>query len=117
MANILAIDDNPVMLCTLSMLLEAWGYAVVIASSTREAVTRVAAGAIPDAIVSDYELKDGDTGLAAIDAVAGKIGKSIPSVIVTANTDAQCLRTSGWPVVKKPYAEIELRSRLESALR
>ena len=116
MANILAIDDNPVMLCTLSMLLEAWGYAVVIASSTREAVARVGAGNIPDAIISDYELKDGDTGLAAIDAVAGSIGRSVPSIIVTANADAQCLRENTWPVVSKPYAEVDLRSWLESAL-
>ena len=116
MANILAIDDNPVMLCTLSLLLEAWGHAVVIASSTREAVARVGAGSIPDAIVSDFELKDGDSGLAAIDAVAGKIGKTVPSVIVTANADAPSLRENTWPVVRKPYAEVDLRSWLESAL-
>jgi len=116
MSNILVIDDNPALLCALSMLLEAWGHAVVIASSTREAVARVTAGNIPDAIVSDYQLSDGDTGLAAIEAVAGTMGRSVPSVIVTADPNAQSLRASGWPVVKKPYAEFALRSLLETAL-
>ena len=110
MLSILTIDDDPDVLCAMTALLESWGYMVTPVPSTAEAVARVRRGEVPDAIVSDYRLRDGDTGLAAIQEISREIGKSVPTVIITGVEETPDLKASGLLVVKKPVSPRQLRT-------
>ncbi len=67
---VLILDDEAIILMGLRVLLESWGYQVLSAMSMDEAVqpchrpqTRM-----PDLIIADYRLADGNTGPEAIEA-------------------------------------------------
>ena len=108
--SILTIDDDPAVLYAMTAMLESMGYVVTPVPSTEEAVARVRRGEVPDAIVSDYRLRDGDNGLAAIQRILREIGKSIPSVIITGVEETPDLLASGVLVLKKPVSPRQLRT-------
>ncbi len=106
----MAIDDDPDVLCAIAAMLESWGYMVTPVPSTEEAIACVRRGDVPDAIVSDYRLRDGDTGLVAIQEISREIGKSVPTVIITGAEVTPDLTASGVLVVKKPVSPRQLRT-------
>ncbi|HET8696966.1 MAG TPA: ATP-binding protein, partial [Gammaproteobacteria bacterium] len=59
---VLVVDDEVEVAESIALLLELEGFTVSIASSEREALERAAADP-PNAIVSDYHLRGGETGL------------------------------------------------------
>ena len=67
---IVILDDEAIILLGLGVLLESWGYQVLSAMSLDEAVQQVADETrMPDLIIADYRLADGNTGPEAIDAI------------------------------------------------
>lgn len=113
MATILAIDDNPLVLCGMMMLLESWGHTVIGATSSREAMERIDGSQEPDAIVSDYRLNDGGTGIDAVNAIKRMVGRPVPAVIVTGENVVGEVMKSGLPVLQKPISPDGLRRHLE----
>ena len=66
----MVIDDERTVLQALNLLLEMWGYRVVTAESEGEAIDRLSvAGETPHAILADYRLREGRTGVQAIDRI------------------------------------------------
>lgn len=64
---IAVIDDDPMVLEGMSGLLRSWGCRVVTGSSDRIVLAELAASSdLPDVIISDYQLRDGQTGIEAI---------------------------------------------------
>lgn len=118
--TILIIDDEPLIRSGLSCVLESWGYRVIAAESGAEAVAAVMAdGTGPDAIIADYRLRRGETGLDAIRLVAGKMERIVPSMVLTGDTATDIIgivRAAGFPLLHKPLQTSALQSALATLL-
>jgi CheY-like chemotaxis protein len=117
---IAVVEDESIVLVGYQMLFESWGYAVVAAGSTEEALTNLRkVGRAPVIIIADYRLKDGHTGVAAIRSIQEEFGASIPGILVTGDTGAERLReaaASGLPILHKPVNGTKLRELLMRCL-
>ncbi len=118
---VMVIDDERTVLQALNLLLEMWGYRVVTAESEGEAVDRLSsAGETPHAILADYRLREGRTGVQAIDRIRTVSGAEVPGVIITGDTSTEGLRDArarGLTVLQKPVLPPHLQAVLTKILR
>ena len=109
------------MLSALNLLLEAWGYRVLAAQSEREALDKLSsAGEAPQAIVADYRLREGRTGVEAVRRIRAMVGADVPSIIITGDTSTDGLRdarANGLTVLQKPVPPPHLQAVLAHAIR
>lgn len=117
---IVVIEDEAIVLAGYQMLFESWGYRVIAAPSTEDALVQLSrADAPPAFILADYRLKEGATGADAIDTLRGLYGGAIPGVLVTGDTAVDRLRhaaASGLPILHKPVNGRQLYDLLKRAL-
>ncbi|TWA87363.1 PAS domain S-box-containing protein [Azospirillum brasilense] len=116
---ILVIDDEPLIRLGLQAMLEGWGYRVLTAGSIEDAVRHVESGEWPSAILADYRLRDGKTGLDAIRAVCDRLRAPVPATIITGDTAPERLaeaRAGGHTLLHKPIAAQELRNAVVEML-
>jgi CheY-like chemotaxis protein len=100
---VLIIEDNEDTARALSMLLEDWGFAHLAAASPAAAV-RALGVRVKDvrALITDYHLQDGFTGIKGAIAVAKAVGRPVPTLITTGFLDlAEYL--DAFPVLSKPF--------------
>jgi CheY-like chemotaxis protein/anti-sigma regulatory factor (Ser/Thr protein kinase) len=119
-ACLVVIDDDPSILEGMRSLLEPWGCRVLTASSAVEASQVLASARPPDAILADYQLADGGTGVRAVAAVRAAMGREIPAVLITGDTAPdriQEARAAGLLLLTKPVAPVRLRAALVHLLR
>ncbi|MBI2236134.1 MAG: response regulator [Magnetospirillum sp.] len=117
--TILVIDDEASIRSGLALILESWGYRVIAAESGAEAVAAVAGGIEPDAIIADYRLRRGETGVDAIRLVVDRVGRSVPSLVLTGDTGTDVIaavRDAGFPLMHKPLTTGALLSALATLL-
>lgn len=117
-AHILIIDDDPVVLQGTTMLLEIQGYHPVAAQSAEEALLKIGRHA-PDLIVADYRLRDGKTGIEAIEIIRSHLGRSVPGILVSGDTLPARLReanASGFQLLHKPVDPEELNALIKRLL-
>lgn len=118
--TVLLIDDDAAVREAMTNLLEAWSCCCVAVESAAEAVDLMdASGFRPDAILVDYRLRAGATGVQAIHAVEAYCGRHIPAAIVTGDTAPDRLKeadASGFPLLHKPLTGPALRSLLGELL-
>jgi CheY-like chemotaxis protein/anti-sigma regulatory factor (Ser/Thr protein kinase) len=114
--TLLVIDDEAKIRESTALLLEQWGYQAIVAGSGFEACERAREhGQGIHAIISDLRLRDGETGLHAIDAVQRVLGQALPALLVTGDTSEeqiQKVHDSGHMVLFKPVRPKELYSAL-----
>ena len=110
------IDDEEMILNATRSLLEQWDCSVVTAVSGRTAMEQLSASPrAPDAIVCDYRLGGGESGLKVIDALRSEFNEDIPALLVTGDTGPDRLReieASGLSVLHKPVEDRVLRDAL-----
>lgn len=115
-ASILVIDDDALILQAMRQLLAQWGSQVIAAESAEDALRSLAAGGFrPQAVLADYRLRGGATGVEAIRQVRQAAGAPIPAAIVTGDTAPDRLReakASGFPLLHKPINGGKLRTLL-----
>jgi CheY-like chemotaxis protein len=118
--TILVIDDEATIRDAVCEVLARWGCRAVAAASSREAAAIFAArGGRPDAMVVDYQLERGESGLDAIAHLYAEFAFPIPAIIVTGDTQPERLREAsviGYPLLYKPLAPMRLRAALSAAL-
>jgi len=118
---VMVIDDERTVLQALNILLEMWGYRVVAAESEGEAVERLSALAEkPHAILADYRLREGRTGVQAIERIRAMVGALVPGVIITGDTSIDGLRdarANGLTILQKPVLPPHLQAVLGKAVR
>jgi len=117
MGRLVVVDDDPDVRDALGQLLTAWGLEVQLLSDLQQ--VRDQLHSAPDAILADYQLLKGETGLAAIEAIHARWGADIPAVLITGDTRAdtvQILDSSGHPVLYKPIQPAQLLALLTSVL-
>ncbi|HEX5638025.1 MAG TPA: hybrid sensor histidine kinase/response regulator, partial [Gammaproteobacteria bacterium] len=111
--RVLVIDDEAVVRRAVESLLTEWGYEVIVAESSDEALNTLHSA--PDVIIADYRLRLNLTGIDAIRAVHARWGKHIPALIITGDTGPEQLREasqSGYSLLHKPVQPGRLRAYL-----
>jgi two-component system response regulator HydG len=115
--RVLVVDDDPEMNALLRDRLSRRGLEVSLASSTDEALERLAAEAF-DVVVTDVRLK-GASGLELCERVAAD-RPSVPVVVITAfgslETAVEAIRAGAHDFLAKPFEIEELAFRIHKAL-
>lgn len=115
--SILVIDDECGVLDAMQALLSKWGCEVVIAESLDDAVAELNKRQItPDLVLSDLRLRDGATGIEAIEGVRHQFGDSIPGVLITGDTEPSRIKIakeSGYELLQKPLRPAHLRAVIQ----
>ncbi len=119
--TVLIIDDDPLVLDGMTGLLQTWGCDVLAARSESEALGQLVRSArVPDIIVSDYHLEGMSTGIDAIAKLHAAAGMTIPSLLISGDTDPERLveaRTHGYHMLHKPVHPVTLRAVLTGLLK
>lgn len=118
--RVLVIDDEVAVRKGMRAVLDDWGCTVLLAGSEDEALASLVGAAAPDAIIVDYRLRDGKTGVQAIEGLRRATGVDIPALIVTGDTDPARLReaqASGHTLMHKPVQPGKLRAYLRRVQR
>jgi CheY-like chemotaxis protein len=115
-AQFIVIDDEPSVLQATCALLQAWGCEVLAGASGAEALRLAgAATRTPDAIICDYRLGRGESGLDVIEALRGEFNQDIPALLVTGEAAVglpQRTPMEGLEILYKPLQEHALRAAL-----
>lgn len=116
---VVVVEDDAIILLSMRAMLEEWGYKVVSAMSSEEAIESILGlGQQPDMIVADYRLREGRTGVQAIRDIYGVCGVRIPALVLTGDTDPARIaevKQSGFLLLHKPVSPGLLREALASA--
>ena len=119
-AIVLVIDDDAPVLEAMREALRSWGVTAVTARSLPCALARLPeCGRYPDAIVSDFRLGQGASGIDAIKRIQHELGVAIPAMIITGDTAPKSLRViqaSGYRFLPKPVTAERLRVQLTKLL-
>lgn len=118
-AFILVIDDEVDVLDGMDALLRSWGCHVLTATSGDEALKKMADHERPlDIIISDYRLRNGETGIKVMQRLQAEIGEKIPGILITGDVASDRLREadeSRYRLLHKPVHPTALRAALYSA--
>lgn len=112
---VLVIEDDALARAGLVSLLESWGSVVRVAEGVATALWHLKQGLVPDVIVSDYRLRDGENGIDTIRQLRAAAGHSIPACLMSGDTDPtlmQAAREAGLTLLHKPVRPAKLRSLL-----
>ncbi len=116
---VVVIDDERMVAEALASLIRTWGYRVTVAQSADDAVSQIAPQldrcGPPQAVVADYRLGQGRTGLEAIAAVRSCCRATVPSVVLTGDTASDRLNeidAADAAMLHKPVPPAELRQVL-----
>jgi len=113
-ALVVVIDDEAPIRNGMDELLQAWGCRTVLADSAAGALQQLARNdLIPDLIVADFRLREGDTGVQAIKRIGAQVGRDIPAIVVTGDIAPERLweaKESGYRLLHKPVSAASLRS-------
>ena len=119
-AKILLIENDLASAEGLANLLEKWGCDVAIAKSAADARDSISAlDEVPDVIVADLHLDNGETGIEAVEEIRNAIKTSVPAIIVTADYSPKAAADAasfGHELLKKPIKPAEMRSLLSFLL-
>ena len=112
---VVAIDNDPQIVEGMRTLLSAWGCVPIVARSQREALSELAREKrVPDAILADFHLDEGD-GVDAIIALRWKFGPHLPAALITADRSDEMRRRAADKdvmVINKPVKPASLRALL-----
>lgn len=113
-ALIVVIDDETPIREGMGEILQAWGCRTILADSAHSALQQLASEhLVPDLIVADYRLREGKTGVQAIERINAHVGQDVPAIVVTGDIAPERLREakeSGYRLLHKPVSAASLRS-------
>ncbi|MEK0082921.1 PAS domain S-box protein [Benzoatithermus flavus] len=117
---VMVIEDDALIRIGLEAMIEDWGHTVLAAASVDEAIVMTDREPLPDAVVTDYRLQGGRTGLDAVLSLQAKLGRPIPATIVTGDTAPERLaeaKRGGFRLLHKPVGPLELKEAVTAMLR
>jgi two-component system, sensor histidine kinase len=101
------------------LLLSVEGYSVTAVSSLAEAQQAVSGGEKTDLLITDYHLRDGETGLTVIAALRAVLGPRLKALLITGDTSSvvrKISQDSNLRIISKPVNADEMLSLLEALL-
>lgn len=91
--RVLAIDDDEAVCLGMQSLLQSWGCVCTTAPSARAVLDSPAAQhRPPDLIITDYRLREGETGKEVLEQLRAHWGQPVSAIIMTGDTSPQRLR-------------------------
>ena len=119
-AFVVVIDDDREVLDGMRRLLELWGcHSVLVASGSQALAALAGHERIPDLIVCDYELANGETADDVVRCIHAEVWPDIPVLVVTATglaADVTGRTNNGFRLLRKPLAPDALRAAMGEAL-
>jgi DNA-binding response OmpR family regulator len=115
--RVVVIDDDPAVRDALGALLSQWGMETWQFGNLHEVRSGVTFA--PDLVLADYQLLDGETGLAVVEAIQARWGTAIPAILITGDTRPETVRmldALGHPVLYKPIRSTQLLALLRKIL-
>jgi len=113
---ILVIDDEVAIQVAMKSLLDSWGYEAIAAGSCDEMLARIVEHpTVPRLIISDYRLRDNESGVAAIERLRSEYNDEIPGMLITGDTAPDRLKEaqeSGFVLLHKPVQNSRLRASI-----
>ena len=112
---VLVIEDDALAREGMVCFLESWGGVVRVAEGLTTALWHLEQGLVPDVIVSDYRLRDGENGIDTVRQIRAAARQSIPACLMSGDTDPslmQAAREAGLTLLHKPVRPAKLRSLL-----
>jgi len=110
---VLVIDDEEEACLAMEGLLESWGCIVMSANSGDAAVQQLEEiDSAPDIVISDYRLRDVETGGDVIKRLRSHLGFDIPAIILSGDIAPERLieiQALGYPLLHKPCEPNALR--------
>jgi CheY-like chemotaxis protein len=116
---VVVIDDDALVLDGIGGALRSWGCRVVAAGSLSAALAGLDGHGRPDLIISDFQLAEGQSGIAAIAQLRERFGAPIPAFLITGDTAPERLRQareSGHHLLHKPVRPMRLRAMVSQLL-
>ena len=110
---VLVIEDDALVRESLVCLIAAWRAVVVAAEGLSAALSYLEVGLVPDLIISDYRLRDGENGIAVLQQLRKRAGRAVPACLISGDTDPALLlavRQAGLTLLHKPVRPAKLRS-------
>jgi signal transduction histidine kinase len=118
--RVIVIDDDALVLDSMTGLLRNWGCRVVAAATPDEALVDLGPEEQPDLIICDYRLANGQSGIAAIADLRKVYGASVPAFLMSGDTAPERLREareSGYLLLHKPVRAMALRAMINRLLK
>lgn len=113
---VVVIDDEKAIRAGMSALLSDWGYEVLAAGSANEAIQLLADyTTMPDLLICDMRLRDGENGIDAIERLRTEYNERIPAMLITGDTASSHLpeaQARELPVLHKPVPNGKLRAAI-----
>lgn len=115
--RILVIEDEAMIAMDLQDIVTAMGHATIGAATTHAQAVQLAAEEEPDLILSDIQLADGSSGIAAVDEIL-QAAADTPVIFVTAFPELLLTGERREPafVITKPYGEEQIQSAVSQAM-
>lgn len=110
---VLVIEDDGLAREALASLLASWGCRVSMAEGLVSAMPHLSGGFVPDVLISDYRLRQGENGIDTVRQLRDVAGRNIPACLMSGDTDPdlmQAARTAGLTLLHKPVRPAKLRS-------
>jgi CheY-like chemotaxis protein/anti-sigma regulatory factor (Ser/Thr protein kinase) len=115
---VVLVDDDAIVLLGLKAMLKEWGYDVLAASSTDQALDALKKdGRHPDMVIVDYRLREQRKGTEAVLRVREACGENIPGIILTGETGTEAEKDAadhGLALIHKPVTPRQLSAVLNS---
>lgn len=103
---VLLVDDDPVIIDAMTMLLEMKGFSVDSAADGEAALNRIADGIRPNVLVCDYRLPDG-SGIEVIERIRKAIRTCLPAVLLTGDISIRKTETQNCANCTVLYKGVE----------
>lgn len=114
------IDDDEAILAAMVEVFDQWNVALAAGEDAEQVRSELQAlGRTPDLILCDYRLRDGHTGVEAVQLLRDAFGAGIPAALLTGDTATdtiQAIQASHLPVLHKPLKPAKLRAFLSHLL-
>ena len=111
--------DDPAVRNATRLLLSVEGYSVTAVSSIAEAQQTVSESQKLDLLITDYHLREGETGLAVIAAMRQALGPELKALLITGDTSSVVRKISqdaNLRIISKPVNADEMLGLLETLL-
>jgi len=119
-AKVLLVENDVNVLDSMRTLLERWQCSVRIASTTVQAMGTLGdTDWVPDIVIADQHLDEGDLGTSTIAEARAYVGRAIPALVVTADPSDLIVRATaerGIELMHKPVKPAQLRALLAHLL-
>jgi two-component system, sensor histidine kinase len=117
--RILLVEDDQNVRDATQILLRVRGYRVTAIASLSEALQEAGKQEGIDLLVTDYHLRDGETGVQVISALRARLGIQLKAVLITGDTSAAIKALPTDPalrIAKKPFKGKELFTVVQELL-